>query len=40
MTWRKRIGLIVGLIFVLALSAGLTMYVNNNNGKITGMSHR
>ncbi len=38
MTWRKRIGLIVGLIFVLALSAGLTMYVNNNNGKITGMS--
>jgi len=38
MTWRKRIGLIVGLIFVLALSAGLTMYVNNSNGKITGMS--
>jgi len=38
MTWRKRIGLMVGLLFVLILAAGLTMYVNNNNGKIAGLS--
>jgi len=38
MTWRKRIGLFVGLLFVVALAAGLTMYVNSNNGKIAGQS--
>jgi multidrug resistance efflux pump len=32
MTWRKRITLFLGLIFVLVLAAGLTMYVNHNNG--------
>lgn len=38
MTWRKRIGLVIGLLFVVALAAGLTMYVNANNGKIAGRS--
>ena len=38
MTWRKRIGLFVGLISVLVLAAGLTMYVNANNGKVDGQS--
>jgi len=38
MTWRKRIGLVVGLLFVVALAAGLTMIVNANNGKVAGQS--
>ena len=38
MTWRKRIGLFLGLLFVLALAAGLTMYVNHNNGQVAGQS--
>jgi multidrug resistance efflux pump len=38
MTWRKRIGLTLSLLFVVALAAGLTMYVNANNGKIAGHS--
>jgi multidrug efflux pump subunit AcrA (membrane-fusion protein) len=38
MSWRKRIGLAFGLLFVVALAAGLTMYVNANNGKIGGQS--
>ncbi len=38
MTWRKRLGLIFGLLFVVTLAAGLTMYVNANNGKIAGQS--
>ena len=38
MTWRKRIGLFIGLLFVVVLAAGLTMYVNSNNGKIAGQS--
>lgn len=38
MSWRKRIGLVFGLLFVVALAAGLTMYVNANNGKIAGQS--
>lgn len=38
MTWRKRIGLVIGLLFVVTLAAGLTMYVNSNNGKIAGQS--
>lgn len=38
MTWRKRISLFIGLMFVVALATGLTMYVNANNGKIVGQS--
>ncbi len=38
MTWRKRIGLTLGLLFVVVLGLGLTMYVNANNGKIAGQS--
>jgi multidrug efflux pump subunit AcrA (membrane-fusion protein) len=38
MSWRKRIGLVFGLLFVVALAGGLTMYVNANNGKIAGQS--
>ncbi len=38
MTWRKRIGLAVGLLAVIVLAAGLTMIVNNNSGKVDGKS--
>ena len=38
MTWRKRITLFLGLIFVLVLAAGLTMYVNHNNGQVGSQS--
>jgi len=38
MTWRKRIGLALGLLSVVLLAAGLTMIVNNNNGKVAGKS--
>jgi len=38
MTMRKRISLLVGLLFVVALATGLTMYVNANNGKVVGRS--
>jgi len=38
MTWRKRIGLALGLLSVVILAAGLTMYVNTNNGKVAGKS--
>jgi multidrug resistance efflux pump len=37
-TWRKRIGLAVGLLAVIVLAAGLTMIVNNNSGKVDGKS--
>jgi multidrug resistance efflux pump len=38
MTWRKRIGLALGLLSVIVLAAGLTMIVNINNGKVAGKS--
>ena len=38
MTWRKRIGLAVGLLSVVLLAAGLTMIVNSNSGKVAGKS--
>ena len=38
MTWRKRIGLALGLLAVVVLAAGLTMIVNNNSGKVAGKS--
>jgi multidrug efflux pump subunit AcrA (membrane-fusion protein) len=38
MTWRKRIGLALGLLSVVVLAAGLTMIVNTNNGKVDGKS--
>ena len=38
MTWRKRIGLALGLLSVVVLAAGLTMYLNNTNGKVAGKS--
>ena len=38
MTWRKRIGLAIGLLSVVALAAGLTMLVNYNSGKVAGKS--
>jgi len=38
MTWRKRIGLAVGLLSVVLLAAGLTMIVNFNSGQIAGKS--
>jgi multidrug efflux pump subunit AcrA (membrane-fusion protein) len=38
MTWRKRIGLAMGLLAVVVLAAGLTMIVNNNSGKVAGKS--
>ena len=38
MTWRKRIGLALGLLSVVVLAAGLTMIVNTNNGKVAGKS--
>jgi multidrug efflux pump subunit AcrA (membrane-fusion protein) len=38
MTWRKRFGLFGGLIFVIVLAVGLTMYVNHNNGQVAGQS--
>jgi multidrug efflux pump subunit AcrA (membrane-fusion protein) len=38
MTWRKRIGLALGLLSVVILAAGLTMTVNTNNGKVAGKS--
>lgn len=38
MTWRKRIGLALGLLSVVVLAAGLTMIVNNNSGKVAGKS--
>jgi len=38
MSWRKRIGLALGLLSVLALAAGLTMIVNYNSGKVDSKS--
>jgi len=38
MTWRKRIGLALGLLSVVVLAAGLTMIVNFNSGKVAGKS--
>lgn len=38
MTWRKRITLFLGLLFVLVLAACLTMYVNHNNGQVASQS--
>ena len=38
MTWRKRIGLALGLLSVVVLAAGLTMIVNTNSGKVAGKS--
>src|SRR6476661_3204451 len=38
MTWRKRIGLALGLLSVVVLAAGLTMIVNTNNGKVESKS--
>ena len=38
MTWRKRIGLAIGLLFVVVLAAGLTMIVNYNSGQVDGKS--
>jgi len=38
MTWRKRIGLALGLLSVVVLAAGLTMIVNSNNSKVDGKS--
>ncbi len=38
MSWRKRIGLATGLLFVLVLAAGLTMIVNYNSGKVDSKS--
>jgi len=38
MTWRKRIGLALGLLSVVVLAAGLTMYLNSTNGKVAGKS--
>jgi multidrug efflux pump subunit AcrA (membrane-fusion protein) len=38
MTWRKRIGLALGLLSVVVLAAGLTMIVNSNSGKVAGKS--
>jgi multidrug efflux pump subunit AcrA (membrane-fusion protein) len=38
MTWRKRIGLAIGLLSVVVLAAGLTMIVNSNSGKVAGKS--
>ena len=38
MTWRKRIGLALGLLSVVVLAAGLTMLVNYNSGKVAGKS--
>ena len=38
MTWRKRIGLAIGLLSVVVLTTGLTMLVNYNSGKVAGKS--
>ncbi|HXR69041.1 MAG TPA: biotin/lipoyl-binding protein, partial [Dermatophilaceae bacterium] len=38
MSWRKRISLAIGLLFVLVLAAGLTMVVNYNSGKVDSKS--
>ena len=38
MSWRKRIGLALGLLSVLVLAAGLTMIVNYNSGKVESKS--
>ena len=38
MTWRKRIGLAIGLLSVVVLAAGLTMIVNYNSGRVDGKS--
>ena len=38
MSWRKRIGLALGLLSVLVLAAGLTMVVNYNSGKVESKS--
>jgi multidrug efflux pump subunit AcrA (membrane-fusion protein) len=38
MSWRTRISLAIGLIFVLDLAAGLTMVVNYNSGKVDSKS--
>lgn len=38
MSWRKRIGLALGLLSVLVLAAGLTMVVNYNSGKVDSKS--
>jgi multidrug efflux pump subunit AcrA (membrane-fusion protein) len=38
MTWRKRIGLALGLLSVVLLAAGLTMIVNYNSGEVAGKS--
>ncbi len=38
MSWRKRIGLVLGLLSVLLLSAGLTMVVNANAGEAASKS--
>jgi multidrug resistance efflux pump len=38
MSWRKRIGLALGLLSVLVLAAGLTMIVNYNSGKVDSKS--
>jgi len=38
MSWRKRIGLVLGLLSVLVLAAGLTMVVNANAGEVDSKS--
>jgi multidrug resistance efflux pump len=38
MSWRKRISMAIGLLFVLVLAAGLTMVVNYNSGKVNSKS--
>lgn len=38
MSWRKRIGLALGLLSVIVLAAGLTMIVNYNSGKVESKS--
>ena len=38
MSWRKRISMAIGLLFVLVLAAGLTMVVNFNSGKVESKS--
>jgi multidrug efflux pump subunit AcrA (membrane-fusion protein) len=38
MTWRKRIGLAIGLLSVLVLAGVLTMYVNYTSGQVAGKS--
>jgi multidrug efflux pump subunit AcrA (membrane-fusion protein) len=38
MSWRKRIGLALGLLSVIVLAAGLTMVVNYNSGRVDSKS--